>query len=139
MYLSAIKSRLGLAALAVLALGVIIAFTMARGASGADHRDAPGVESDAPADITDLYAFRSPANNDNLVIALGVNGLTAPADNATTRFSDDVTYTIHVDVDGDLLDDATVEVAFSGDPQQFTITGTADGHLVGDDTRSGIG
>ncbi len=127
MHTVTLRSRLGLAALGVvIALGAMIAITMARGASGADHRDAPGVESDAAADITDIYAFRSPTNNDNLVIALGVNGLTAPSDNATTRFSNDVTYSIHVDVDGDLADDATVNIDFAGDPQKFTITGLGD-------------
>ena len=54
-------------------------------ASGADHRDGAAATGSAPLDITDVYAFRSPANNDNLVVAVGVNGLTAPAANAATQ------------------------------------------------------
>ena len=127
MQVQVLRSRLSLAVIAlVLALGAVFAITIARGADGADHRDSPGVESDSPADITDVFAFRSPANNDNLVVAIGVNGLTAPADNATALFSNDVTYTLHVDTDGDLADDATVNIDFSGDPQTFTITGLGD-------------
>jgi hypothetical protein len=93
-------------------------------ASGADHRDSPAAEANAALDITDVYAFRSPANNDNLVVGFGVNGLTAPADNANARFNADATYTLHVDNNGDLADDATVNVDFDGStPQKFTITG----------------
>lgn len=128
----ALRLRHGLAAFAVLAaVAMIVAITVARGASGADHRDSPGVEDDAQGDITDVYAFRSPENDDNLVIALGVNGLTAPADNASATFGDDVTYTIHVDGDGDLQDDATVNVDFDGDT--YTVTGLGD-PITGDVT-----
>lgn len=118
----ALRLRHGFVALAVLAaIAAVIAIMSANGARGADHRDSPGVENDAQADITDVYAFRSPENNDNLVIALGVNGLTTPADNAGATFGDDVTYTIHVDGNADLQDDATVNIDFSGD--SYTITG----------------
>lgn len=117
--------RYGIATVGVLVtIAAIVGLTFARGASGADHRDSPGVENDAQADITDVYAFRSPENNDNLVIALGVNGLTAPADNASAKFGDDVTYTIHVDGNADLQDDATVNIDFSGDT--YTITGLGE-------------
>ena len=109
---------LALAAAALWALGP---------ASGADHRDSPAAEANAALDITDVYAFRSPANNDNLVVAFGVNGLTAPADNDSARFNAEATYTLHVDTDGDLADDATVNVDFdSSTPQNFTITGLGD-------------
>ena len=74
----------------------------------ADHADAPGVKNDPAADITDVYAFRSPETNDNLVVALNVNPLTAPAMNASTMFADDVSYNIHVDNTGDFVADAVV-------------------------------
>ncbi|MCH8814464.1 MAG: DUF4331 family protein [Chloroflexi bacterium] len=134
MQVQVLRSRLSIVVIAlVLAVGAVFAITIARGADGADHRDSPGVESDSPADITDVFAFRSPSNNGNLVVAIGVNGLTAPADNATAAFSNDVTYTLHIDTDGDLADDATVDIDFSGDPQTFTITGLGD-PIVGDST-----
>src|SRR3989442_15745956 len=83
-----------------------------RPTSGADHRDSPGAEANKPADITDVYAFRSPANSADLVVAVGVNGLTAPADNLSANFSNAVTYTLHVDLNSDLVDDATVNINF---------------------------
>ena len=95
-------------------------------ALAADHRDGPGIEGMPAADINDVYAFRSPTNNDNLVVALTVNPLTAPAQNSTTRFASDVAYNIHVDNTGDLVADATVVVTFNSDGTQFTINGLGD-------------
>ena len=117
----------GLTAALFLALAVVIgAATLwaIDSASGADHRDGPAAEANASLDITDVYAFRSPANNDNLVVGFGVNGLTTPDKNASTKFNADASYVLHVDTNGDLADDATVTVDFdNSDPQKFTITG----------------
>ena len=105
--------------LAVAALGALAIALVAAGASeGADHADAPGVLGDPAADINDVYAFRSPANPDNLVVALTVNPLTAPGDGAT--FAEDVAYEIHVDNTGDFVADATVTVTF--EDGEFTLT-----------------
>jgi hypothetical protein len=93
-------------------------------AHGADHRDGPAATGSAPLDITDLYAFRSPTANDDLVVALGVNGLTTPDQNANAKFITTGSYMIHVDNNGDLADDATVKVTFdNSSPQKFTIAG----------------
>lgn len=132
MDLHSIGLRLNRDALLVggLALALVVAITLGV-ASGADHRDSPGAEADKAADITDVYAFRKA---DNLVIGVGVNGLTAPADNLSANFSNDVTYTVHVDADGDLAtDEATVNVDFSGsgDQQTFSITGLGATPITG--------
>ena len=125
MPLSSFRARLsGFALVSGLAvIAAMVALVLIGSASGADHRDGPAATGAAPADITDVFAFRGPANNDNLVVAFGVNGLIAPADNAGANFSPNVTYTLHVDNTGDLQDDATVIVNFSGNPLKFTITG----------------
>ena len=117
-------------ALVLLSLAAVAAFVLT--VNAADHRDSPSVENDPAADITDVYAFRSPANSDNLVVALNVNGLTVPAD--PRDFGQDVTYAIHVDNTGDLIADATVSVTFSGD--MFTIAGLGD-PISGQVTPSG--
>ncbi len=93
------------------------------GADAADHRDSPVVEADPAADITDIYAFRSAENADNLVVYLGVNGVTSPAEQAERNFATDVAYNIHVDNTGDLVADATAAMTFSGDPLTFTVAG----------------
>ncbi|TMB71159.1 MAG: DUF4331 domain-containing protein [Chloroflexi bacterium] len=132
----------GFASLCVLVAAVVLLATGGPGrpSSGADHRDAPGAEANKPADITDVYAFRSPANSANLVLGLGVNGLTAPADNLSANFSNAVTYMIHVDLNSDLVDDATVNINFagSGATQTYTITGLPGGAITGDVTPPSV-
>jgi hypothetical protein len=54
-------------------------------------------------------------------VAISANPLIAPSDNATRGvFDSDVTFQIHVDVNGDLLDDATVDISKDGDNLVFT-------------------
>ncbi len=107
-------------------------------AQGADHRDSPATTGNAPLDITDVYAFRDPTANDNLVVGFGVNGVTTPDQNANARFSSTGSYLIHVDNNGDLNDDATVTVKFdNSDPQKFTITGLGSTPITGPVTPAG--
>jgi hypothetical protein len=65
--------------------------TIAVGAFGADHIDAPATTADPAADITDLYAFMS-ADGKSVEFALDV----APFATKASRFSDAVQYAIHV-------------------------------------------
>ncbi len=117
----------GSALLISLAIALItVALATVGPSRGADHRDSPSVEGDPAADLADVFAFRSPENSDNLVVAMTVNGLTAPPENATRNFATDVTYNIHVDNTGDNVADATASVTFSGDPLMFTVTGLGD-------------
>jgi hypothetical protein len=53
-------------------------------------------------------------------VAISANPLIAPSDNASRGvFDDDVTFQIHVDVNGDLIDDATVDISKDGDNLVF--------------------
>jgi hypothetical protein len=107
-------------------------------AKGADHRDGPAATGAAPLDITDVYAFRSPTANDNLVVAFGVNGLTTPDQNGNAKFSSTGSYLVHVDNNGDLADDATVTVKFdNSNPQKYTITGLGANPITGTVTPAG--
>ena len=118
-----LRARLTGAALFIglAAAAVAIALLVLGPARGADHTEAPGLQGDPAADITDIFAFRSAENSDNLVVVINVNPLTVPADNASANFATDVDYEIHVDNTGDLVADATVNVTFSGDPLEFTL------------------
>lgn len=101
--------------LAIMALGLLVSAAFASLANAADHRDSSLNVSNPTADINDVFAFRSPTNPDNLVIAISVNPLIVPSDNLTRGvFDDGVTYQIHVDLDGDLIDDATVSIRKDG-------------------------
>ncbi|HEU0075518.1 MAG TPA: DUF4331 family protein [Dehalococcoidia bacterium] len=105
--------RKGLIVVATLA--VVASAVFASMASAADHRDSP-LNVDSPtADINDVYAFRSPTNPDNLVVAISVTPLIAPSDNTTRGvFDSQVTYQVHVDLDGNLIDDAMVNIRKAG-------------------------
>lgn len=124
------------AGITFLALALVTALLVLNPARGADHRDSPGAEADKAADITDVYAFISPANSANIVVAVGVNGLTAPADNLSANFSNGTQILIHVNGDGDAglaVDEAgaTVTFAGSGDAQTFTVTGLTATPITG--------
>jgi Domain of unknown function (DUF4331) len=143
------------AILAALAVTVLAAAALAAAISGgpgnsaaADHVDAPGLMppgGNLQLDITDVYAFR--ARNGNTVLAMNVNGLTAPGKRpvfasgvpsvARTKAA---TYWFRVDNDGDAAADVNLGVSFSkprGNGVQ-TITVTRNGkRLVAGTTSPG--
>jgi uncharacterized protein DUF4331 len=78
-------------AVAVLSLMVGVAPIVSR---GADHLDGPLAEADGRLDITDVYAFKSPANSHNTVLILNVDpaaGVLSP-----TSFRSTAAYEIRV-------------------------------------------
>jgi len=81
-------------------------------AQAADHIDAPGTTADAPADITDFYAWQSA--DDRVVAAVGFAGLDIPGSEGT--YDDQILYGIHIDNDGDALADQTIWVRFGQAP-----------------------
>lgn len=88
-------------------------------AYASSHREAPLISEDPAADGTDLYAFRSPANETNVRVA---NSLTIIANYWPLeepgggpnfpRFSDGVLYEIKIDNDGDAVEDITYQFRF---------------------------
>lgn len=75
------------------------------------HREAPSISKDPVADNTDVYAFRTPGDTVTLI----ANFLPAQAPNGGPNFyefDDEVLYEIHVDNNGDALDDVTFQLRF---------------------------
>ncbi|HLF90538.1 MAG TPA: DUF4331 family protein [Anaerolineales bacterium] len=98
---------------AILALAFGLAPSLSR---AADHLDAPGLTSpggDGRLDITDVYAFQSPANPANTVMVMNVN----PAAGALspTTFRPEAKYEFEVDTDGDAKAEKTYRITF-GEP-----------------------
>jgi hypothetical protein len=93
----------GVAAIALLG-GVLLA---------ADHIDAPAVTgpgSTSPAnDITDVYAFQSPADNSKMVFVLNTQGLMAPAATVAAQFGSNVMYELNIDNTGDNVEDLVIQ------------------------------
>jgi hypothetical protein len=100
------KSKILLGGLAAIALlgGALLA---------ADHIDAPAVTgpgNTSPAnDITDIYAFQSPADNSKMVLVLNTQGLLAPAATAAATFPSNVMYEFNIDNTGDNVEDLVIQ------------------------------
>src|ERR671932_2914970 len=99
-------------------------------ARAADHLDAPGLTpppggDGIGTDLTDIYAFRSPANAKKTVLIMNVNGLTT-ADLANPPGPDrpfgtkvpmvegnpNVSYNFRVDTNGDAVPDVNIQIRF---------------------------
>jgi hypothetical protein len=101
-----------LAALAGTALAAALIQSAApEGAAASSHREAPLISEDPGADNVDLYAFRTPG--DRVAIVANYIPLEEPAGGPNfAQFDDDVLYEIHVDNDGDALEDVTLQWRF---------------------------
>jgi Domain of unknown function (DUF4331) len=107
------------AAAAVLAVGLVQRSAPAP-ARAADHLDAPGLTppgGSVQTDITDLYAFQSPASAANSVLVLNVNGviggnLTFAQGVPGVKHTLPISYRINVDNNGDAKPDVTLKVRF---------------------------
>jgi hypothetical protein len=82
------------------------------------HREAPEISKDPVADSTDLYAFVSPNNPDNVTIIANYLPLQLPAGGPNFfEFGDDVLYEIHVANSGQPTADITYRFRFSTEVQ----------------------
>jgi hypothetical protein len=79
----------------------------------ADHIDAPAVTGTG-SDITDVYAFQSPANADNMVFVVNVQGLLAPSATSAASFDEEVMIEINIDNSAtkDNMEDLVIQAAF---------------------------
>lgn len=94
--------------------GVVCAMAIAGGIIyAADHIDAPAVTgpgNTSPAnDITDVYAFQSPADNSKMVFVLNTQGLLSPGASATASFPSNVMYEINIDNNGNNVEDLVIQ------------------------------
>lgn len=105
------KKVFGLMGLFALSVGVYL--------MAADHIDAPAVGSittgSANIDITDFYAFESPADPDNYVFVGNVNGFLGPEATETATFDEQVMYEFNIDTDSDNTEDLVIQVLFRDD------------------------
>jgi hypothetical protein len=79
----------------------------------ADHLDAPGLMSpngNAKTDITDVYAFQKPGDDDKTILILNVNPL---APTLAKEFESKGLYQLKIDTDGDALAEIAFRIAFT--------------------------
>ena len=103
------KLFLGVLLLGLMTGGILVA---------ADHIDAPAVTgpgSTSPGnDITDIYAFQSPADNSKMVFVLNTQGLMSPATSMAASFPSNVLYEINIDNTGDNIEDMVIQCLVQG-------------------------
>ncbi len=77
------------------------------------HREAPEISKDPVADNTDVYAFVSPDRPDTVTLIANYLPVEEPAGGPNFfEFGDDVLYEIHIDNDGDAIDEITYQFRF---------------------------
>lgn len=97
----------------VLSLGMLVAVGASNAPRASSHREAPLVSQDPLADNTDTYAFVSPASPDKVVLIANYIPLQAPYGGPNFfKFDDNVLYEIHVDNNGDAVEDLTYQFRF---------------------------
>jgi len=81
----------------------------------ADHIDSPAVTGTG-SDITDFYVFQSPANANNMVFVVNVQGLLAPSATAEASFDEEVMIEINIDNSStkDNVEDLVIQASFDG-------------------------
>jgi hypothetical protein len=79
----------------------------------ADHADAPAVMGNT-SDITDVYAFQSPSNPNNMVFVVNVQGLLAPSATAAASFDPETMVEINIDNSStkDNIEDLVIQTTF---------------------------
>jgi hypothetical protein len=89
------------------AAAIVAASSLSAGAAlASSHREAPLIAQDQYADNTDLYAFISPENADELVLIANYVPLLLPASGPNYySFADDVRYEVCLDNDGNAVAD----------------------------------
>ena len=106
----------------------------------ADHLDAPGLMSpngNAKTDITDIYAFQKPGDDNKSILILNVNPL-APM--LAKSFEDKGLYQLKIDTDGDALAEVTFRIQFTpvdDDGRQWATVRRDAGNDANDDENSG--
>lgn len=105
----------------------------------ADHLDAPGLMSpnaNAKTDITDIYAFQKPGDDDKSILILNVNPL---APTLATEFESNGLYQLKVDTDADALAEIAFHIQFTPvvNGQQWATVRRAVGEDANVDENSG--
>jgi hypothetical protein len=121
------------AALALLALAAVVgAVTLGPGSGTASsHREAPLIAEDPAADLTDLYAFRSPDSPNTVTILANVNPGEDPAAGPNWyTFSPNARYNLKIDTNGDARPNVTYQFQFKTKTGPFFLGDTAQPYTV---------
>lgn len=117
-----------------LTMGVSLAALVTTAATGSSHREAPGITEQPKVDATDFYMFRSyePGREDYVTFIANYIPLQAPYGGPNYFNMDpDAIYEIHIDNDGDALEDLTFQFNFTN---ELAMDGAGIALQIGDAT-----
>ena len=119
-------------ALALVAAAVAAALTLGPGnGTASSHREAPLISEDPSADLTDLYAFRSPDKPNTVTLLANVSPGEDPAAGPNWyTFSPGARYNIKVDTNGDVKPDVIYRFQFQRKTGPFFLGDTAQPYTV---------
>ncbi len=106
--------------------------------TASSHREAPLIAEDPSADLTDVYAFRSPDKPNTVTVLANVIPAEDPAAGPNWyTFSPSARYNLKIDTNGDARPDVTYRFQFRTKTGPFFLGDTAQPFTVSRVTRSG--
>ena len=119
-------------------IGSCLSFLVAGGLlMAADHIDAPAVTGSGSTslgtDITDIYAFQSPADNSKMVFVIGTQGLLSPGTTRTATFPANTMYELNIDNTGDNTEDLVIQCVVQNN--QLRVYGPVAATMPGSGSR----
>jgi Domain of unknown function (DUF4331) len=120
-----------LIAVAAAAVAAVLNGTGPSAASASSHREAPLISEDPSADLTDVYAFRSPDKPDTVTILANVLPGEDPAAGPNWySFSPSARYNLKIDTNGDVKPDVIYRFQFRTKTGPFFLGDTAQPFTV---------
>jgi hypothetical protein len=118
-------------AVALAAIAAVVTSTGPSAAKASSHREAPLISEDPSADLTDVYAFRSPDKPDTVTIMANVLPGEDPAAGPNWyTFSPTARYNLKIDTNGDVKPDVIYRFQFDTKTGPFFLGDTAQPFTV---------
>jgi uncharacterized protein DUF4331 len=127
------KGIIAIAGVGLLAAAAVVGGAILGPGNGvaSSHREAPLIAEDPSADLTDLYAFRSPDKPNSVTILANVSPGEDPAAGPNWyTFSPNARYNLKVDTNGDARPDVTYAFQFKTNTGPFFLGDTAQPYTV---------
>jgi Domain of unknown function (DUF4331) len=120
-----LRSRVARAGGMILILLALITIWISIRIKASDHGDTAENYNRIGADMTDVYIFPSPENDNNVVLVMDVHGLIPAGQGPDVSFDPGVLYQIKIDTSGDNVEDLVIQAKFfgTGASQQVGIAG----------------